>query len=190
MPKTLVRTELLQRRLGLGEDLSHRLSVRIQDRLILLPEFTAARSLALYHPVKLEVETAAIFAAAQAAGKMICFPRVHGDHLEFIAVDRLADLVRGRYGILEPAAGTPFPVSQLDLVILPGIGFDLSGFRLGYGKGYYDRALAGYSHRTKLVGLGYAVQVVAALPIHDHDIALDIVVTEEEIFRYATCGID
>lgn len=190
MPKTLVRTELLQHRIALGADDSHRLSAQIQGRLLLLPEYAAAQTIALYHPVKREVETAMIFAAGRSCGKTLCFPRTCGDHLEFVAVDRLADLAPGRYGIFEPVGGRAVAVAEFDLVVLPGIGFDRRGFRLGYGKGYYDRTLAGRTPRTRLVGLGYRFQIVESLPTHDHDIALDMVVTEDEIYRHATCGID
>jgi 5-formyltetrahydrofolate cyclo-ligase len=100
--------------------------------------------------------------------------------VEFVAVETLAALQPSRFGICEPRSGEAVPLARIDLVVLPGVAFDKKGIRLGYGLGCYDRALAAIERPT-LVGLAYDFQVVNALPREEHDIPVDMVVTERKI---------
>ena len=99
--------------------------------------------------------------------------------------DSLAQLGQGPFVILEPTGSRLVELDTLDLVIVPGVAFDLSGHRLGYGKGYYDRAFANRGIPTQLVGLCFSFQVVRQLPAETHDVCMGLVVTDRELFR---CG--
>lgn len=179
MPKSSIRRAMLTRRDAMLPAAVAALSETIAVRLAALDAFTSAATVALYRSARSEVATAEIFAVAQSAGKRVVYPRMHGDTLEFVAVEDPATMTAGRYGIFEPACGPVLPLSSVDLVVLPGVAFDRRGIRLGYGKGCYDRALAVAAWPT-LVGLAYDFQLVETLPAEGHDIPVDIIVTEKE----------
>ncbi len=159
-------------------DLCFALSHEAQERLLALEEFKRARTLALYSPIHNEVFTEEIFAVARGAGKRVFYPRVRELALDFVEVADRRHLAHGQFGILEPRGDTVFGVSELDLLILPGVAFDQIGHRLGYGKGFYDRALHQAAGSCTLIGLCYEFQRVSALPFEAHDVCMDLVVTE------------
>ena len=88
----------------------------------------------------------------------------------------------GRYGILEPPAGTrEIPISNLDLVLVPGLAFDTAGHRLGRGAGFYDRFLADPNLRAVTCGVGFEAQLLDNVPIDQWDIPLQAVATERRL---------
>ncbi|MBE0597980.1 MAG: 5-formyltetrahydrofolate cyclo-ligase [Desulfuromonadales bacterium] len=184
MPKTSIRSEMLARRkqLAIGSCLVW--SLRIQESLVRLPEFLSAHRLALYSPVRNEVFTEEIFRAARQMGKSVAFPRVRSEGIEFVEVTDRQVMVPGTFGILEPQSGPPVPVQEIDLIAVPGVAFDLKGHRLGFGKGFYDRLLSAPGRRCTLAGLCFEQQLVAALPAEDHDIRMDLLLTEERTLRF------
>jgi len=183
MSKHGIRTELLKCREALSAKAILDKSALIQNALLLLPEFVAARTVALYSPVRSEVRTEQVFAAGQQAGKQILYPRTCGMTLEFVPVADPAVMAVRRYGIREPDGGCVFPLAEIDLVILPGVAYDRSGVRLGYGKGCYDRLFADDDTRPVLLGIGYDFQLVEKLPVESHDVLLDMVLTEKRLVR-------
>lgn len=160
------------------------MSFRIQERVLCSAEFKKASGLAIYSPVWNEVFTEEIFRTARRAGKRTAYPRVHGKSLEFIEVTDLRELVPGQFGILEPAAAPTIPLAELDLVVVPGVAFDSTGHRLGYGAGFYDRVLQDCENRGLLVGLCFEFQILEKLPAEDHDIRMDMVISEESSYRF------
>lgn len=137
-----------------------------------------ARTVMLFTPMPDEPDIAPCLDEAWAARKLVAFPRFNPasrDYTAAIAVSR-AELVRGRFGVLEPGAGCPVvPLNQLDLVLVPGVAFDLLGGRLGRGKGFYDRLLA--QVRGHKCGVAYDVQIVPSVPVEPHDIRVDSILT-------------
>ncbi len=182
MPKTSIRDTLLKRRRHLSADTCLLWSHRAQERLIACDAFQRARTLALYSPINNEVFTEEIFAVARAAGKRVAYPRVVGRSLDFVEVGDRAELGHGSFGILEPQGGAILSVADLELLVLPGVAFDQGGHRLGYGQGFYDRALHLAAAGTWLIGLCFEFQRVAALPYEDHDVPMHLVVTEVGIY--------
>lgn len=179
MPKRSIRADLLARRKHLAAEtcLSH--SLRIQQVLLQASEFQAAAAIALYSPVLNEVFTEELFRAARSAGKVIAYPRVRGAELEFVRVMKADDLAPGVFGVLEPTGDQLVAPAALDMVVVPGVGFDRQGGRLGYGKGFYDRGLHGSKRPGCLVGLCFELQLVDRLPAESHDVCMDIIITEE-----------
>ncbi|RME14124.1 MAG: 5-formyltetrahydrofolate cyclo-ligase [Bdellovibrio sp.] len=107
-------------------------------------------------------------------------PKVNGSELLFYPYTYgKTPLVRNQWGIWEPASNhDPVALSHCHFVCVPGVAFDREGGRLGYGKGYYDRALQGYEGVK--IGVAYAQQVSEKpLPLDDHDVLMDALVTEE-----------
>lgn len=189
MPKKPIRAALLAQRKHLSLDTCLQQSLLAQERFLQLPEFSAATTLALYSPIQNEVYTEEIFRQACARGKRVVYPRVEGAGLAFFAVSGRDDLQVGNFGILEPRGTQPVPVAKIDLLLVPGVAFDLGGHRLGYGKGYYDRLL---SHRAKevyLVGFCFEFQLLSSLPSEIHDVRMDLLVTEQRTLRRSPpCG--
>ncbi|APG28643.1 5-formyltetrahydrofolate cyclo-ligase [Syntrophotalea acetylenivorans] len=179
MPKRSIRADLLARRKHLAAEtcLSH--SLQIQQRLLQSAEFQSAAAVALYSPILNEVFTEQLFRAARIAGKLIAYPRVRGADLEFVQVAEAADLVPGSFGVLEPTGDQLLSPADLDMVVVPGVGFDRQGGRLGYGKGFYDRGLHCFRRPGYLVGLCFELQLLDKLPAENHDVHMDIIITEK-----------
>jgi 5-formyltetrahydrofolate cyclo-ligase len=156
----------------------------IRDHLLGDPRVAAARRIALYAAVSGEPPTRGIFDALAAAGRTLLLPRVvPGRRLEFGVVARWEDLRPGRYGVLEPDAGAVVaPPAQEDLVLVPGLAFDDAGHRLGRGAGHYDRAFPpGAAAAPLLIGVAYALQIVASVPHGSGDRAMDALCSERSL---------
>jgi 5-formyltetrahydrofolate cyclo-ligase len=150
----------------------------------------AGRRIALYLPMAEEIDTGPLLLRALRRGCLVHVPRVtdfRRYQMRFLPLR--GPLRRGHYGILEPAAGTSRSAQALDLILMPLVGFDRRGNRIGMGKGYYDRALAflprrRHRPRPRLVGLAYACQEVESLPARAHDVPLHAAVTEAGLLRF------
>jgi len=182
MPKRSLRAGTLAKRGALAPEDVLTLSERVQRSFLALPEFADARTVALYSPIRKEVETALVFGQALSLGKEILFPTVVGSNLEFRRVKELTDLRIGSFGILEPAGDACDP-SVADLIVVPGVAFDLFGRRIGYGKGFYDRALHRLEGSGRLVGFCYDFQLVEEIAGEPHDVVMDLVVTDARAVR-------
>lgn len=185
MPKQSLRAAMLERRRQISTADRAAWGRSAQSGLLSTPEYAAANVLALYSPVRDEVPTDEIFRAAREAGKRVAYPRVAAAGLEFVEVSDLDGLRLGRFGILEPVGASPLPLAAIDLMVIPGVAYDLEGFRLGYGKGCYDRFLHGSDVKPRRVGFCYELQLTASLPVQNHDIAMHLLITESRILRFA-----
>ena len=188
MPKRSLRETLLAARRHLSTETCLQLSAQIQARFIGSAAYRQAQCLGLYSPVLNEVHTELVARRALADGKRLAYPRVHGAQLEFVELPTLAALAPGAFGIAEPTGDRRVPLAELDLLVLPGVGFDLAGYRLGFGKGFYDRALAGVPPALVRVGFAYEFQVTGQLPVADHDCRLTLLVTEQRMLRFPAEG--
>jgi 5-formyltetrahydrofolate cyclo-ligase len=108
--------------------------------------------------------------------------------LEFALYDGHTVLKHNRYRILEPETSLYFPSDQLDLVLMPLVGFDLQGHRLGMGGGYYDRTFKFLQDNTIrkpfMLGLAYELQKMEQIPVDPWDISMDGVLTEEQLYLF------
>ncbi|MCK5913891.1 MAG: 5-formyltetrahydrofolate cyclo-ligase [Desulfuromusa sp.] len=184
MGKQNIRKQFLSCRKRLDLPTYSRLSQQAQRQLIDSECFDQAKTLALYSSIYNEVATKEIFAAARELNKRIFYPRVIDDELEFIEVHAVNELWPGTFGVAEPVSGMKIPAFELDLIVVPGVAFDLRGHRLGYGRGFYDRQLTGRPVGTIAVGLCFEMQLSDSLPTEDHDQALDFIATET---RFIPC---
>lgn len=183
MPKRSIRQKLLRQRQLLEDSVCLQRSKVVQQRLLKTDQYRQASVIALYAPIHNEVQTAEIFNSAVGDGKRVCLPRVKGHSIELVEVEALDSLKTGAFGIAEPVGETILPASAIDLIVVPGVGFDRIGFRLGYGQGYYDRAFSGDCPKV-LAGLAYDFQIVNELPAEDHDIRLDLLVMETALLAF------
>lgn len=184
--KAQVRSAVLEKRRRLAFEEVWRLSVRVQRRLLDTGYFQGAGRISLYASFDNEVVTDGVFDEAIEAGKEVFYPRVTtrgGErHLAFHRVASLGELSPGAYDVPEPGGVEAAEPGAFDLVVVPGVAFDRAGNRIGYGKGYYDKALKMLG--CPIVGLAYAFQLVDEIPAEDHDVKLSALVTEEEVFSW------
>lgn len=155
----------------------------IQIRLLNSPLYLQSKVLLLYISQGTEVSTSLLLQHALAVGKTVGAPRCGAQaSMEFFSLRNMSDLTAGSYGLLEPAPDLQEPLSpdSAALCVVPGLAFDEQGYRLGYGKGYYDRYLARYPCQT--VGLCYENGRVNELPIDAYDRRVALVVTEKELY--------
>ena len=179
--KDYIRKNLLWTRLSLSESEVEYKSDRIAPFVINLQYYKSAGKIALYYPIKNEVKTEGIFRHAREQGKKVYLPRIDGSILRYHEIYDSRSLISGKFGIFEPTLKSPeISTEDIDLVIIPGVAFDYSGARIGYGKGYYDRILKRIS-REKRVALGYIFQVLDRIPTTDADTSLGFVITEKGI---------
>lgn len=186
LDKNSIRTTLLQRRMLLRRAEIASGSAAAQKQLLSLPAFEQTKTLALYSPIRNEVETANLLSVALAMGKQVCYPRVFGDELYFFQVGSLADLQGGRFGVCEPGPqSTEVDPGQIGLLLVPGVAFDRHGHRLGYGRGYFDRLLSDGCFNGLSVGFCYDFQIQEKLPVEEHDQKVVLLVSDKEIYsRY------
>ena len=152
-----------------------RASAAIFSAVERLPEFRAARTVAVFAALPDEPATDEVL-ARWASTRRVVLPRVEGDAMRFYAC-RPDALVFGAFGILEPQGERPCPAGEIDLVVCPGVAFTADGRRLGRGRGYYDRSLGDPAFRGFRVGVCYAHQLVDDLPVEPHDVRMDRVIT-------------
>ncbi len=178
--KKRLRTTLKQRRSLVSENKRKDMSQQICKYLYEIDEFNQAKSIFCYISYLSEVDTHALINDFIGRNLALAVPKIMGKS-EMIAVplSDLSDLEPDKMGILTPkinqSASGPF-----DIAITPGVGFTVSGDRLGYGKGYYDRWFSQNKVTTK-IGIAFETQLVDQLPIEATDISLDILITEERI---------
>ena len=166
-----VRAETRRRRDALAPEIRAAFSRQIVDSVLRWIQSEGFETVMLYLNMGSEVETDSLLEKLIYSGKHVCAPVVDTEQNRLIPrqiqgqiqgriQERKTALVRHPYGMLEPNAACPLvPTTELQLIIVPGIAFDGKGYRLGYGKGFYDRFLAACSHAIP-IGLAYQIQVV------------------------------
>jgi len=149
-----------------------------------------AERIALYASLPYEIPTRRLFDAVIEKFGAALLPRtVNPIGLAFFTVERWEELCPSRFGVLEPPAdGSAVRLGPRDLVVVPGLAFDRDGYRLGHGKGYYDRAFATeLGDSPTLVGFGYEFQIVDAVPHDQRDRQMDAVVTDQAVRDCSGC---
>jgi 5-formyltetrahydrofolate cyclo-ligase len=184
--KTELRKTYRSIRSALSDTERKRIDTEIFENLITLPEFKACHLLLSYVSVGEEVDTRWIIRLALKERKAVAVPRClcGTDELEFYKIDSIECMVPGSFGLPEPADEPEKKVEKAscDICLLPGLAFDAEGYRLGYGRGYYDRYLEGFGGVT--VGLCRSQALSPKrLPRGLHDIKTMLIVTEKEIIR-------
>ncbi len=159
-------------------------SAAIREWLVALPPFASARVVLAYVSRGNEVMTHELIQQLLAEGRRVGVPVFDADRAEYHAslIDEFpGDLVAGQLQILEPRPEKVRRIGrdQFAAVLVPGVAFDPHGGRLGRGKGYYDRLLEGAP--SVKIGLAYEFQIVEEVPVHEHDVPMDFIITETRI---------
>ncbi len=187
MTKAEIRKTILAEREKLTPAQQQDAARAIAEHLWAQPEYLAASAVHVYLPIRGEVDTRFIIERAWKDGKSVIVPVVRDDDPELHHVRYTEDstLEIGAYGIPYPAGQDTMTAHELaaigPLVLVPVVAFNRRLYRLGYGKGFYDRFLASVPWRR--FGLAYALQFVEDFPIEEHDVPLDAVITELGVIR-------
>jgi 5-formyltetrahydrofolate cyclo-ligase len=189
--KTSLRQQLRRQREAMPAMAQAQASTAICDSILTLGEFKQSDCLAIYLAMPGEVDLGALLEQACLLGKLCCAPVITGKgSMEFRRYHPGDQLQLNSYGINEPlATSEPVAPAQLDLLLVPMVGFDRRGGRLGNGGGYYDRYLAATGSATRL-GVAFSCQEVEDLPVDPWDQALDGIITEQETLRLLRAGAE
>lgn len=206
--KAAIRAEMRRRRAGLDADALAAAGTAAVARLRALPVMRTARLVAAYQAVRGEIPLEDLMDGPPSGPVSVRYtlPRVRGQDLEFAVYRRDEEFIPGAFGIPEPVGGEMVALADHDVVLVPLVAFDAEGRRVGNGKGFYDRALAGLAAglpdpdpdtaargRSEaagrpgpvLIGVAHSFQQVDEVPCHPWDVALDAVVTEAGLVEVA-----
>ena len=171
------------------QDNKDELSRRIVGAFMALPEYATASTVMFYVNVRSEVRTRIDLPAALESHKQIVVPWCNDDgDLELFRLSSMEELEIGMYRILEPRQEVrslpekQVHVEELDLVMVPGVGFDARGARMGHGEGYYDKLLEHARPDTPLIALAFECQMFDEIPVASHDVFMDRIITEKCVY--------
>jgi 5-formyltetrahydrofolate cyclo-ligase len=180
--KAALRDAALARRDALEIDYRLEWDPAIAEGVLALPAIAGRGPVSAYWPMRSEADPRPILEALYARGSELCLPAIAEKRMIFRRWAPWEPIVPGGFGTLVPEPQQP--ELQPTVLIVPLAAFDRRGYRIGYGKGYYDRALSELGP-TLSIGIGYATQEIEAVPDEPHDRRLDWIVTERETIR---CG--
>lgn len=185
--KRRMREEMNARRNALLPHARTAKSHAIAERLGGLPAYADAQYPLIYVSMPSEVQTLPLIDSRLAAGRPVAVPKVEGEGLAMYEIASVSDLAPGVWGILEPQPEVAVLADpdRVDVVVIPGVVFDLEGHRLGYGRAYYDRLLRLLGGHAAKVALAFEVQLARAVPSEPHDVHMDYVITEDRLIDCA-----
>lgn len=157
----------------------------VTEALLSLPEMAAAHAVLVYGSMPEEVDTAELIESLWNRGVRVALPRVRGRRdLQLHWHERDRELCTGAYGLKEPCPEAPEALpSEIDLVVVPGVAYDLECRRLGLGAGYYDSLLAGMNGSTLTVGVAFDEQIARVVPCGEHDERVHVLITPTRVVR-------
>lgn len=184
--KHLIRAELKKKRNSLSQEQRENDSGRICEYFHDFISREKPKVIYLYYPLGSEVNLLPLAeelltGTFAAEGGRIAFPRTFGENMEFYPVTSFSDFSEGNFHIMEPMGEVPLTEPE-PLVVVPGVGFDRQGNRMGYGKGFYDRYFARFPSCRKM-GAAFETQIIEEIPAESHDIFMDAIVTEKGIWN-------
>ena len=184
LSKEEIRAQIKARRAGLDAAWVRETSARIAHIVVSRLEFTGASVVGAYLAMASEVQTDAILRACWSAGKRVCVPaldRTRGIY-DLAWMTRDSAVATGPFGVPELVSPPWVAADQpIDLLLVPGVGFDRAGGRVGHGRGYYDRILTARAVNLRCrLGLAFEFQIFPRVPMTVSDVRMDVVITEEE----------
>ena len=182
--KNGLRARLISVRAAIGD--RDAASAAVCRRLATLPELAVVRTVAGYAATPAEITVDAALRSLLARGVAVCLPWVDGATLGIGQIQDLdADVAPGWRDLREPVPSrrSPLRPTAVDAVLVPGVGFDRAGNRLGHGGGHYDRLLARLRRDAIVIGIAHDDQVVGDIPVESHDRRVDVLVTPTVTLR-------
>lgn len=186
--KEVLRHRILELRDNMDLSDVEQKSLKITDTIKSLPEFEKAEIIASYVNKGSEVQTRPLIRKALAMKKRVLVPitKEKSRELVFSEIPSLFELSPGPFGIMEPnpSKRKPRDVSISNILFVPGIVWDIYGYRLGWGHGYFDQVLKKLWKDTLTIGLSFDLQLVEAIPREQFDLPVRMLVTESRVIRY------
>lgn len=181
--KNLIRKQMKQLRADMTRTERFEKSMQIFEQLITVPEFKRADRIYTYVSMDNEIDTIMLIDYSLSLEKRVFVPRVSGKDMEFYEISDISELSPGYMGIYEPDINGKEPdYSRTGFMCMPGLAFDKSYNRIGYGGGFYDRYLS-VENKLYKAALAYEAQLLESIPAQDGDVRPDMIVTEESIYR-------
>ncbi|TCS79569.1 5-formyltetrahydrofolate cyclo-ligase [Tepidibacillus fermentans] len=181
--KESLRRFFTEKRNQLDPKIVRNTSAKIVQHLLHHPIYQNSNTLMVYLSFRNEVDLTLLIENAWQQRKKVIVPKTNPTNKQMVPyfIQSWNELEEGNYGILEPLIcdKNPFPIDQIELVLVPGLAFDQEGYRLGYGGGYYDRFFDRYRKLPYLIGVAYDFQLVQHLPRDDHDYSVNEICTEK-----------
>ena len=187
--KEKLRKKWMNKRNKIAKNEGDKKSEQIRKKVLSLKEVNESKNIMIYVSYRSEVSTDKLIISLLNNNKKIFAPYCIKDEkrMEIVEIKNPAqDLEKGAYGIKEPAKrirNDKIDPENLDIVIVPAVAFSKNGYRIGYGGGYYDRFLERLSNKTISIGINYEEMLFNAVPKEDHDLAVDMVITDKRILR-------
>ncbi len=188
MPKHALRQRIRELLGSIPSDVLSARSAAVGRLLCAQPEYARADVLMIYLSLPYEVDTQPIAIQAWADAKRVVAPRVSWDQRRMLPIEittLAGEFEEDELGIRAPISGPPVPIHEIDLVLVPGLGFDEHGNRLGRGRGFYDRFLKHAGFRAVTCGLGLEEQFVDTIPTEPNDVPMSMLVTDVSVRRFA-----
>ena len=176
MNKQEIRREIKRVKLDISKEDREAAAIEVMHKIELLPQFAEAKNILLYNALPDELPTECML-KEWCNLKNLFLPVVNGDNLVIKRYNK-EHVTVGAFGIIEPL-GNEVNSKIIDFIIVPGVAFDRNLNRLGRGKGYYDRLLSVCN--AFFAGIGYNIQVLENIPVEEHDIKMNCIITEREI---------
>lgn len=181
--KNLIRKQMKQLRADMTRTERFEKSMQIFEQLITVPEFKRADRIYTYVSMDNEIDTIMLIDYSLSLEKRVFVPRVSGKDMEFYEISDISELNPGYMGIYESDINGREPdYSRTGFMCMPGLAFDRSYNRIGYGGGFYDRYLS-VDNKLYKAALAYEAQLLESIPAQDGDVRPDMIVTEESIYR-------
>ena len=177
-----VRNEALSKREALAQEQVLAASAKISEQIVKLPEFLNEQIVYAYSAFRNEVDLSDVIRVAQECGKTLLLPKTKDPDILFYEYRTDDRLIPGKFGVLEPEQDTPTDPKN-GLMLVPGVAFSREGYRVGFGKGYYDRYLADRP-MVITVGICYECQLRDCFPVKNSDIPMDMIITENQIYYF------
>jgi 5-formyltetrahydrofolate cyclo-ligase len=184
--KDSIRKQIIEHRDSIDINIKNQRDENIFNSLIKSEWYKKANTIFAFVSFKSETDTHKIIRYAIQDKKTIYVPRIKSKQkgIEIFKIDSFDQLEKGYFGILEPIESCLAVDSKdIDLILMPGVAFDRQGGRLGYGAGFYDRFLSNMSNIVDKIAVAYHFQVLDNIPMDEHDVRINGIVTEEEIIR-------
>jgi 5-formyltetrahydrofolate cyclo-ligase len=202
LEKKQIRKSIMQLRDKISTEEKQRYDKAIFQNIIDNEYYKAASTIFIFVSYLSEVDTKSVIIQAIADNKTICVPKVKSkeEGIELFKINGLNDLEEGFHGILEPKSnceklhGVSVSVSDdegndvddannegnIDLIIMPGVAFDMTGGRIGYGGGFYDKFISKLKKDVKKIAIAYELQIIENIPMKNHDVRIDGIITEKQ----------
>ena len=184
--KSKIRKRILNVRNNMSKEDVKKNSNAIMDKITSLDIYKHSKVVFIYMDFKNEVMTSNLIKRMLSEKKRVAIPYTDSINTVLIPseITKESDLKQNSFGYYEPKSILPVNIEEIDLVIVPGVVFDKNLNRIGFGKGYYDKILNRLKPSAKKVALAHDFQVLEDIPAEEHDVKMDMIITEKNIYPF------